>query len=167
MPRQPAQRDPIGAHQRAVTAERRTGIGAQCECGEARPDTLIREGDLVICAACQRKRSGKTEIDQHHVAGEANDPTTIPVPVNDHRADLSVAQQDWPKKTLENPHGSPLLANVARIRGYIDTNRYLGEKLLLPDAEGQEELDSVLTERFGPKWWESQEFQELIRSYNR
>lgn len=60
-------------------------------------------------------------MDDHHVFGKANDPTTIvTVPANDHRAELSVAQQDWPKKTPENPDGSPLLAAAARIRGFVD-----------------------------------------------
>jgi hypothetical protein len=52
-------------------------------------------------------------MDAHHVAGKANSPITVPVPVNDHRACLSVAQADWPKSTLMNAHGSPLLAAAA------------------------------------------------------
>jgi hypothetical protein len=75
------------------------------------------------------------------------------VPVNDHRADLSVAQGDWPKQTLENPEGSPLLASAGKVRGFTDTNAYLMEKLLLPDAEMLEALDRYLTKRIGPRWW--------------
>jgi len=68
----------------------------------------------MICAECQRKKKGQNIVDNHHPFMKANDPsTTIPVPVNDHRADLNEAQNDWPKKTRENPDGSPLLAELA------------------------------------------------------
>jgi hypothetical protein len=65
----------------------------------------------MICAKCQRQKRGHTVIDNHHPFAEANDPkTTVPVSVNDHRADLNEAQNDWPRQTRENPDGSPLLA---------------------------------------------------------
>lgn len=92
-------------------------------------------------------------MDKHHVAGVANSPITIKVPVNDHRAELSPAQFDWPKAALENGTGSPLLARAACVRGFADTNAYLVEKLLLPHAEFCELLDSMLTEKLGPEWW--------------
>jgi hypothetical protein len=67
-------------------------------------------------------------MDAHHVAGKANSPVTVPVPVNDHRACLSVAQADWPKSTLMNVHGSPLLAAAACVRGFVDMVFYLIER---------------------------------------
>ena len=102
-----------------------------------------------------------TTDDEHHPAGAANNPMTMPVPVNDHRAELSVAQADWPKQTLENPEGSPLLARAACIRGYSDTNVYLMEKLLLPHADFCELLDAFLTEKFGPEWWLNTELERF------
>src|SRR5207245_2592217 len=92
-------------------------------------------------------------MDGHHVFAEANSPTTIPTPVNDHRAVLNVAQYDWPKKTLENPDGSPLLAAAGCIRGFIDYILYLIKKGLLWVADMMEQLDAYLMEKFGSKWW--------------
>ena len=146
-------RDPIAAYKREVTAARRIGVGAQCACGEARSEALLAGSNPIICAECDRKRNGMRTIDGHHVAGEANDPTTIPVPVNDHRAELSGAQADWPKPTLENPDGSPLLAGAGCIRGYVDTTLYLAERILLPKAEMLEILDEHLVNKVGPEWW--------------
>ena len=146
--------DPIRAYAREQTAARRVGEGAQCKnCGESRPEALVPGTDQ--CAQCLRQELGQSIEDQHHAAGEANDPTTVAIPVNDHRARLSVDQYDWQKRTLENPDGSPILASAARRRGYIDTNSYLQDKLLLPDAEMLEALDKYLADRLGPKWWEN------------
>ncbi len=153
MRKRPPQRDPIVAYQRKATAARRVGGHTQCACGEARPEALIAGSNPTICNACEGKRRGRTTFDDHHVAGKANSPVTIPVWVNDHRARLSVAQYDWPKRTLENPDGSPLLAEAACTRGYIDTNDYLVETLLLPKAEMLEGLDAYLEKKLGPKWW--------------
>ena len=108
----------------------------------------------MICAKCQRSRKGHTVMDNHHPFGEANDPkTTILAPVNDHRADLNEAQHDWPKRTRENPEGSPLLAAAGAVRGFIDTVVYLIEKGLSWVAELLEKLDEWATAKLGPKYW--------------
>src|SRR5438132_805039 len=105
------QRDPSGAYRRKVLAARRIGKNKKCAtCGEMRPEALIRKSNPTICAKCQREKEDHKTTDDHHFAGEANHPATIPLPVNDHRAELSTAQYDWPKKTRENPDGCPLLA---------------------------------------------------------
>jgi hypothetical protein len=161
MSRKLSKRDPIGMYQRSATAARSVGQ-KQCACGEARPEALIPGSNPTICADCKRKQKGHSTKDNHHPAAEANDPTTIPVPVNDHRAELSVAQYDWPAATLGNPDRSPLLARAACIRGYADTNVYLIEKLLLPGADCYELLNALLTEKFGPKWWEKTELQRFV-----
>jgi hypothetical protein len=96
------------------------------------------------------------------VAGKANDRTTIPVPVNDHRTELSPAQYDWSKATLENPEGSPLLASAACIRGFVDTVIYLIKALLLPKAEMLEVLDAYLKSKLGPKWWENTPLERFV-----
>lgn len=146
-------RDPIAAHQREATAARRVGENAQCACGESRPEALFSGSNPAICAACDRKKRGKTTLDRHHVAGKSNSPATIPIPVNDHRARLSADQHDWPKETRDNPNGSPLLSAAACIRGFADTLFYLIEKLLLWIPEMLEALDAFLKKNFGPKWW--------------
>lgn len=71
--------------------------------------------------------------------------------MNDHRARLSVDQHDWPKETLENPHGSPILAHAASIRGFSDATVYLMQTLLNP--EFVEALDAFLVKEHGPRWW--------------
>jgi hypothetical protein len=154
MPKKLPQRDPISAYQRKSTATRRIGQSAQCTyCGETRPEALITNSKPLICAACQRKDQGKTTMDDHHVAMQANNPATLPVPVNDHRAELSIAQDDWPKRTRENPDSSPLIAAAGCIRGFMDYLFYLVEKFLHWTAGMLEELDSYLIERLGQQWW--------------
>ncbi len=135
------ERDEAAAHIRKSIAARRVG-SRRCVCGESRPDALIAGSNPVICAACKRERDGKTPFDNHHPAGRANNPTTIAVPVNDHRAELNVAQYKWPRKTLENPHRSKELAAAAAIRGFADTNLYLMKELLIPVAEMLEKRDA-------------------------
>jgi hypothetical protein len=147
------QRDPGPASVRKANRKRCVGIGAQCACGETRPEALIANSNPTICAACDRKNKGKTIVDEHHPFGKANNPTTISVWVNDHRADLSPPQYGWPKRTLENPEGSPVLAGAAGIRGFVDTVVYLINRGILWIAEALEWLDAFLREKLGPKWW--------------
>lgn len=154
-------RDSIGAHRRKVIAARRIGIGAACACGEQRPEALIPGTNPIVCAACQRTANGRTTTDNHHFAGKENSVATIPVPVNDHRARLSVAQADWPKSTLMNVQGSPLLAAAACIRGFIDTVLYLIEQGLLWIAEMLERLDQFQVKKLGPKWWIKTEIEQF------
>lgn len=118
-----------------------------------------------MCAACMRAKRGQTTLDGHHVAGKSNSPVAIHVPVNDHRAVLNGAQYDWPKETLENPDNSPLLADAARIRGYLDTDRYLKEELLLQVAERNEMVNAFLVEKFGRKWSTCRDFRQFVWRY--
>lgn len=154
------QRDPGAAYQRKIAAERRYPPGSRCACGETRPEAFV-SNDPVTCAACDRAARGKSALDSHHPAGKSNSPITVPIPINDHRAELSAAQYDWPKTTLENKNGSPLLAHAACVRGYIDTNQYLVENLLRRNPEFWEFLDQLLAEKFGPEWWHDSRFEKF------
>jgi hypothetical protein len=155
-------RDPIKRYHRKQKATRRVGAGKQCHtCGEARPEALIRGNQPIICALCERKREGKRAFDEHHVAGRANNPNTIPVAVNDHRAELNVAQYDWPKETLENRDGSPLLAAAACLRGVCDLIVYLIKKFVLWIVDMLETLDAHLAKNLGPKWWEKTDLERF------
>ena len=153
--------DPARAHRRKVIVARRVGVGARCSCGEDRPEALIAGSNPTTCEACQRTAEGRTTTDQHHFAGRANNPTTISVPVNDHRAVLSVAQAEWPKSTLENANGSPLLAGAACLRGFIDTILYLIKNGLLSIANMLEKLDEIQVKKLGPKWWVNTEIEQF------
>lgn len=162
MPHKLPQLDPGAAYRRKEVAARRLGADRQCTaCGERRPEALIAGTNPSKCAACERAGRGASTIDQHHFAGRANDPFTIPVAVNDHRAFLTPAQQDWPRQTLRNPAGSPLLAGAARIRGFVDVIHYLIENRLLWIAEMLESLDIMLVEKMGPKWWLNSDVQRF------
>jgi len=146
-------RDPIAAYQRKTKAVRRVGVNTRCECGEARPEALIPQSTPMICAACQRKSRGKNTMDKHHVAGKANSSVTVSIPVNDHRARLSVEQYEWPPDTLRNPNRCPLLRIAACIRGFINTVHYLIDALLVGVVEILEGLSRRLWNRLGPNWW--------------
>jgi len=161
MPKKRPQRDPSAAYVRQAIAARRIG-DRQCVCGEGRPWALVWERDPVTCYECLSKQEGKATVEDHHVAGRANDPGTITVPANDHRAELNTPQYDWPKKTLQNSEGSPLLARAGCIRGYVDTNDYLIRKYVLPDPEFYELLDAFLTDKFGPRWWTNTELEKFV-----
>src|SRR5207248_6726557 len=124
------QRDPIGVYQRKPTAARRS-VGKRCSCGESRPDALIAASQPTICAKCDREKKGHSPMDHHHVPGKANSPETIPTPVNDHRAELSALQQDWPKETLQNREGCPVLKGAGCVRGVIDYFHYLIDRFLV------------------------------------
>jgi hypothetical protein len=145
-------RDPIGQYKRRSVAERRTG-GRFCQCGESRPLALVANSFPTTCENCLRVSRGLSVLDDHHPAGRANNPMTVPIPVNDHAAILTEAQYDWPKETWENPEGSPLRAGAASIRGYCDTSEYLANGLLVFQAKLFEALDECLKQRLGRQWW--------------
>jgi len=92
-------------------------------------------------------------MDGHDVFGKANSSTKTKVPVNDHRAELNVAQYDWPKEILENKEGSPLLAAAGCVLGFIDMVLYLIEKGLRWVADMLVAADAFLTEQLGSKYW--------------
>lgn len=156
-----SQPDPIRTYKRKQAGLRRVGANNRCSCGETRPEALV--GSTGLCAACGRKRRGHSVTDQHHPAGCANSPVTVAIPVNDHRATLSVAQFDWPKKTLENPEGCPLRAGAACIRGFIETLLYLCEQSLTWIIGLLETLSDYLIERLGTQWWAGTPIEQFGR----
>lgn len=151
--------DQIRRYQRKAAASRRVGKNKKCPCGELRPEALVPGTKPAKCAACARRKQGKTTEDSHHPAGRANNPAAIRAPVNDHRAELSPAQYDWPSETLQNPKGSPLLAAAACIRGFVDTIFYLIKELLLWIPDMLEKLDALLALKLGRKWWVGTELE--------
>lgn len=154
--------DPIKAAKRRSTASRRVGIGAHCACGEDRPLALILGTKPIICAECKRRAEGHSIFDRHHPAGKSNNSATIPIPVNDHRAELSEMQYEWPEATLRNPDGSPLRSAAACVRGIIDTIRYLLDRLLAWIPRFLEALDDFLVEKLGSQWWANSELAEWM-----
>ena len=153
---------------RRAVAVRRIGRPSSCvRCGEDRPEALIRSSDPRICACCQRREMGKSVSDDHHVAGRNNHSATVPVPVNDHRARLTLDQYGWPPRTLQNPESSPLLAISACIRGFIAFLEYCVDVFLRWAAEELERIDRFLTERLGPRWWTDRSVRSTKRGGRR
>ena len=159
MPKKLPPRNPRAAHRRKFVRERVLGVNAQCKCGESRPEALLTDRNPVICIACDRRERAISDRDDHHIAAEANSPITINVPANDHEAELSTPQRDWPQKTVRNQDGSPLLSAAAHIRGFVDTVIYLITKFLLWIAELLELLDTILEENWGRKWWKGMKLE--------
>ena len=153
-------RDPIASFERETRAVRRVG-NIKCKCGESKPLALIPGSNPPIFAACQRKKDGKSPFDNHHPAGRANNPFTIPINANDHRADLSPKQYEWPIETWKNPKGSPLRAGAGNVRGYCETDEHCVDRLLIPLAEMLEALDPFLEKRLGPNWWIGTEMERF------
>lgn len=145
--------DPIRSDARKEKARRRAA-GRTCErCGENRPEALVLRSQPVTCEECRRKGRGLHPHDAHHVAGKSNSALTIDIPANDHRARLSVDQLEWPKTTLQNPDGSPLIATAALLRGFADVCTYLLDSIVLYAASLLEQLDTYLRDRNGARWW--------------
>jgi hypothetical protein len=144
-------------------AARRVGLDNACPCGESRPEALIPGSNPMICAGCDRKRRGRKTSDHHHLFAISNSPVSVSIPVNDHRASLSVSQHNWPRETLENRDGSPLLSSAAKIRGFIDFVVYLMQEHLLPIATMLELLDTILRRKLGTKYWEKLKLKALER----
>lgn len=151
-------RDPIASATRRSRSQRRIGRDKTCNCGERRSAALIPGSSPLTCFECERRDAKRSIWDFHHVSGRANHEITIPIRVNDHRAVLSERQYDWPRRTLRNPHRSPLRAAAACIRGLIDTTRYLLDALIQWIPDFLENLDEALTQHFGPRWWQTLPF---------
>lgn len=141
--------DPVKAWARAARAQRRAGEDWACPtCGENRPHAKARD----VCFECDRLAQGREPYEDHHIFGRQNGGAQLRVSINDHRAELSVAQYSWPPKTMENASGSPLLRAAAYLRGLADAIRYvLGECEWI--AECLERLDEWLGKKLGPLWW--------------
>ena len=142
-----SQRDPIRSHARQTVAARRVGKDVRCKCGETRPEALITGSKPVICAACQRRKKGQTDIDFHHIEGRKNSPLIAPVNVNDHRAILTPAQFDWPKFATRNRNARELIEASQSLWAVINYIEYLLNRLLRPRAEQLERLAQEVNHR--------------------
>jgi hypothetical protein len=122
------------------------------DCDETCPFMLIGVHPDIRCYEHELLRLGRSWLEDHHPAGQSNDPRTVPVPGNEHRA-LSELQYRWSRETLRNPDGSPLLRAAALVRGWEDM-LYLVMVLVAWVPFYLEQLDAWLREEHGPRWWE-------------
>ena len=121
-------------------------------CGETAPAALTQHGGEIWCYECIASVAGRPSVEQHHLAGRHNDPTTVPLPGNPHRL-LSDEQRMWPAETLRNPTGSPLRTAAAWVRGWLDLLRVICQcAAWIPPF--LERLDVWLGDHHGARWWE-------------
>ncbi len=147
------QRDSAGAWRRRTRAQRRAGVGAACAlCDERRPFALIYGRVPPCCYACDRVAHERPPYEDDHPFLRSNGELTIRVPVNDHRALLSVRQYEWPPETRENPDSDPFLASAARYRGLYNVIEYMLADCL-KEAERLEQLSARMRRKYGPQWW--------------
>ena len=62
----------------------------------------------------------------------------------------------WPRETLRNPDGSPLLRAAALARGWEDV-LYVVMVLVAWVPLYLEQLDAWLRQEIGPRWWDAME----------
>jgi hypothetical protein len=122
-------------------------------CTETDPIALTGTHPVILCYEHAAQQSGRSPIEQHHPDGRHNDPTTLPLPGNEHRI-LSDKMRDWPIETLRNPDGSPLLKAAAAIRSFLDYLVVLIDRVLVWIPPFLEQLDFYLREELGERWWE-------------
>jgi hypothetical protein len=124
-------------------------------CPEADPLALTGTHPEILCYEHDALRNGRPWLEAHHVAGKANDPTTTDLPGNDHRPISERQNELWPRETLRNPNGSPLLCAAAAIRGWLDVLWVILERTIAWVPGFLEQLDAWLSEEIGPCWWEN------------
>lgn len=107
----------------------------------------------IYCYEHDALRRGRPWLEDHHPAGQNNDSRTVPIPGNEHRL-LSELQYRWPRETLRNPDGSPLLRAAALVRAWEDV-LYVIMVLVAQVPLYLEQLDAWLRKEIGPRWWEA------------
>lgn len=123
------------------------------DCPEADPFALSGVHPDIVCYECLAIEQGRSLIEGHHVSGQASDPDDlIDLLGNDHRA-LSAAQSRWPRETLRNPDGSPLLRAAAAIRGWLEVLALILDRSVGWVPGFLEWLDATLRTAVGPTWW--------------
>jgi hypothetical protein len=125
-------------------------------CPETDPIVLVEGSDPLRCYECQARGAGKSGVEADHFAGAANSPVTLRIPANVHRR-RSDRQYDWPRATLENRDGNPLLKIAAMVRGWLDYLQIIVDVLdVVPAALVA--LNASLVNGQGARWWEQPQF---------
>lgn len=94
---------------------------------------------------------GESPVEDHHVLGESNDPSTVGVPGNPHRY-ISNRAQDWERDLQRGDPADPLLWIIRLLRSIKDAAQWLVDRaddlvhFLL-------RLRQWLIENHGVQWW--------------
>ena len=133
------------------------------DCAETDPFARTGVDPRILCAEHRADAAGRPWIDGHHNAGRANTPADVSkIPGNDHSAVTHRYQAEWPRGTLRNPDGSPLLRAAAAVRGWLDVLRLIIDRTVGWVPELLERLDAWLRERIGSRWWD--DFLDWLRA---
>src|SRR5438094_10620907 len=92
---------------------------SRADCNETNPFALIGSHPVILCYEHDAEKRDRSWLESHEPPGRANDPDGRPFPGNEHRI-LSARQQLWPRETLRNPDGSPVLRWAAWVRALLD-----------------------------------------------
>lgn len=137
---------------REARRRRVLGAGTGCpRCSWEELPALTKDANGVLCYECRCAEPGRATVEQHHHAGRANDPATVPVPGNLHR-ELSERQHDWPAEVRRNPERDPLLWLAAACYGLRDHLAWWAAWLARV-ADWLVALARELRDRSGPAWW--------------
>jgi hypothetical protein len=140
----------LNQHKRRNRRRGRLGKRAKCKkCAETDPLALSGPKE---CYECGRIAAGKSPFEAHHFAGRNNDRFTVNIPGNDHRI-LNDYQVDWPRQTLRNPDGSPVLKAAGAIRAWLDVLKLIIKRILGWLPEFLERLNEYLCRKLGSNWW--------------
>lgn len=140
--------------------ERRRSLGhrdPRCSvpgCPETDPLALTGVHPEILCYEHYALRNDRPWLEEHHLAGRANDEITVAIPGNDHRSISERQSGSWSRETLRNPDGSPLLKAAAAIRGWMDVLWLILERSVSWVPEFLEQLDAWLAVEIGPRWWD-------------
>jgi hypothetical protein len=122
-------------------------------CPVANPFALTGVDPDVVCYEHRADLKARPWLEDHHPAGRHNDPATVQLPGNEHRV-LSGRQGVWPRETLRNPDGSPLLKAAAALRGWLDVLWLIMTRTVGWIPEFLEQLDAWLQVKVGERWWD-------------
>jgi hypothetical protein len=129
-------------------------------CLEGDPEALTGVAPNLLCYEHLQDAMGRPWTERHHFAGQHNDPVAADIPGNDHRILTGAQQQEWPRATLRNSDGSPLLRAAALIRGWLDVLRLVILRGLGWVPPFLEWLDDALNDYIGPHWWQMLGYDE-------
>jgi len=123
-------------------------------CKETDPLALTGTHPSIYCYEHDALYKGRPWLEAHHPSGKANDPTTVKTPGNEHRVLSELQNSTWPRETLRNPDGNPLLKAAAAIRGWLNLLYVVMTRTVGWVPAHLERLDAWLRERIGPDWWQ-------------
>jgi len=122
-------------------------------CSETDPFALTGVHPNELCEEHLADAMHERWVEEHHLAGAANHPTAAAIPANDHARITHGYQKQWPRETLRNTEGSPLLCAAAAIRGWMDVLRLMLDRTIAWIPAFLETLDAWLLDLLGPGWW--------------